>query len=149
MNFREISYEQCLTLWKLLWANRVSPIEPVSAMALPTDFNKREYSKDIGSPTFIGAFDGDQLVGVNSFHRVDDQVRSRGLYVLGSHRGNGLGSFLLMCTLEMALAKYPMALIWSFPREEAIASYERAGFELVSDMIDDPVENKRNCYAVA
>jgi GNAT superfamily N-acetyltransferase len=138
---REITYEECLPLWQLLWASRVSPIEPTSAMAFPWDVKVREYTKNIGTPTFLGYFDGDLLVGVNSFHQVDNMYRSRGLYVLGSHRKKGIGEALLRATIQRA-PKH----VWSYPKMEALSVYQKAGFNLVGEPVYDEVEGKTNQY---
>ena len=145
--FEEISYETCLTLWKELWAERVSPIEPTSAMILPEDYAGRAYSNLIGPPTFIGVYDGIKLVGVNSFHDVgENQQRSRGLFVLPEYRGHGIGTALLRQTLAM---RKPDKLMFSYPKEQAVTAYIQAGFKVVSERLFDPVENKANYYVTS
>lgn len=141
---REITYEECLPLWQLLWAGRVSPIEPTSAMVIPFDANEREFSQNIGTPTFLGYFDGDVLVGVNSFHKIENFYRSRGLYVLGSHRKRGIGEALLRETI----ARTP-APVWSYPKMEALPVYLKAGFMEISNPVYDEVEDKTNMYVCA
>jgi len=140
---REITYEECLPLWQLLWAGRVSPIEPTSAMAFPHDVNVREYTNDIGTPTFLGYFDGAILVGVNSYHKVDNFYRSRGLYVLGSHRKQGIGEALLRATIERNNRP-----VWSYPKMEALSVYLKAGFTETGDPVYDAVESKTNQYVI-
>lgn len=138
---REITYQECLPLWQLLWAGRVSPIEPTSAMAIPFDPQEREYSDDIGTPIFLGYFDGEDLVGVNSYHRVNNFYRSRGLYVKGSHRRQGIAQKLLAETIE----RCPTG-VWSYPKVEAVSVYLAVGFMEISLPVFDPVENKTNQY---
>ena len=141
----EITYEQCLPLWEMLWAKRTSPIEPTSAMILPADRGEvREYSTQIGTPTFIGIMLHGELIGVNSFHTIgEDQTRSRGLYVLGAHRGKGVGTLLLSATIVKAPAG---RFLWSYPKEESLNTYLRAGFVQASNKIVDTIENKSNYY---
>jgi GNAT superfamily N-acetyltransferase len=140
---REIKYQECLPLWQLLWAGRVSPIEPTSAMAFPFDVNVREYTQNIGTPTFMGYFDGDLLVGVNSYHTVDNFYRSRGLYVLGSHRKQGIGEALLRATIERT--ERP---VWSYPKIEAMSVYLKAGFTETGEPVYDDIEGKTNQYVI-
>ena len=141
MKIQEITYQECLPLWSLLWANRVSPIEPTSAMLLPNDpMGQRVYSNIIGSPIFLGVYDNDTLVGVNSYHTVGNQTRSRGLYVRGSHRGQGIGELLLRETIKRTNQ------VWSYPKQEALNVYLKAGFKLYSEAIVDDIENKTNFY---
>lgn len=138
---KEISYLECLTLWDKLWESRVSPTEQTSAMTLMPG-EVRGYSQDIGIPTFLGVFVDGVLVGVNSLHRIDSTVRSRGLFVEEDHRGKGLGILLLRETISRS-GHLPC---WSFPRKEALRSYIEAGFVQCSDMFYDHIEHKSNCY---
>jgi GNAT superfamily N-acetyltransferase len=141
MIIKTIQYDECLTLWNLLWADRVSAIESTSAMTLPVGGAHRSYSSNIGIPVFLGAYQGDLLIGVNSFHSVDTIFRSRGLYVLDEFRGNKIGQLLLEKTIELAGGR-----VWSFPKQEAINTYIRAGFHPVGQFEYDHIEKKRNCY---
>lgn len=141
---RDITFEQCLELWEILWKDRVSPIEPASAMILVTpDDVTRKYSNDIGPTTFTGFYDGDLLVGVNSFHRIDATIRSRGLYVRDSHRGKGIAGQLL----GEAIRRAPEgAVVWSYPKDTALPVYLKAGFEHYIGPLEDKIENKVNHY---
>lgn len=154
MIIKDITYEQCLPLWEQLWANRVSRIDRSSCMALPPKHmlegkndivSTRLYSKEaVLNVTYLGLFDGDKLVGVNSFHQITKMTRSRGLYVLPEYRGRGYGIHLLEVTWEQSVYKP----VWSYPKLEALSTYAKAGFEVVSKLIYDPIENKTNCYVV-
>jgi GNAT superfamily N-acetyltransferase len=147
VTIQEITYDQCLTLWQLLWETRVSPIEPTSAMKLPTFATTREYTSIIGEPIFLGAFLDDKLVGVNSIHLVDaHQMRSRGLYVLPEYRSKGIATKLL----KASIARRPAdKILWSYPKEEALPTYVRAGFRCITDRIYDATEGKWNFYVKA
>lgn len=147
---KDVTYEEVIPLWNKLWEQRVSPIEPVSAMRLPTkeelaiDPSIRCYHDDIDSATFLGIYDGKRLVAVNSFHRVGGMSRSRGLYVEPEYRGQGYGYHLLRETWRRCVVKP----LWSYPKYEALHVYVNAGFRVVSDPIYDPIENKTNYYVV-
>lgn len=145
IEIKEIQFDECLVLWKKLWASRVSPIEPTSAMIFnEKDFSLRAYSSNIKKPVFLGAFVGSSLVGVNSFHEIDDTTRSRGLYVDPNFRGNKIGELLLRETILLSPSS-----CWSFPKKEALSTYLRAGFKQASEIMYDPTEEKYNCYVIA
>jgi GNAT superfamily N-acetyltransferase len=145
---KDISFEECMTLWKDLWKDRVSPIEQTSAMVLitPEELNAgitRLYSNDVGLATFMGFYDGDLLVGVNSFHRIGITIRSRGLYVCDSHRGKGIAGQLLGEVIRRAPEGFT---VWSYPKDNALPVYLKAGFEYYLGPLKDEVENKVNHY---
>jgi GNAT superfamily N-acetyltransferase len=145
----DISYEECLTLWNLLWSSRKTPIEPTSHMILrsqeqiDTSNSIYAYSNDIGDPTFLGYFLDGRLVGVNSYHRIDTTIRSRGLYVLDSYRGKGIANQLLGEVIRRAKID---SMVWSFPKDSALSVYLRVGFELNSLACYDPLDQKTNYY---
>ena len=141
MEIKQITYEECLVLWKMLWVERVSPIEPTSAMLFNPKSEERIYSNKIGNPIFLGAYEDDILVGVNSLHEIENTTRSRGLYVLGEHRGKGIANRLLLETIYRS-----KNMIWSYPKLEALHVYTHAGFNISSAKIFDPIENKSNFY---
>lgn len=143
LSIRSIDYQECLPLWQQLWATRVSAIKPTSSMLLPADTTVRSYTDVIGEPTFLGVFDGSYLVGVNSFHDVGEQQRSRGLFVLPEYRGHGIGLWLLKSTLSHHDSD---KIMFSYPRDSALTTYLNAGFRVVGDKIYDYLEHKFNYY---
>jgi GNAT superfamily N-acetyltransferase len=102
----------------------------------------RKFSDDIEKPTFYGFESNGIIVGVNSVHRVDNTIRSRGLWVNPEFRKQGIGEKLLRYGIQIADEK----MIWSYPREEAIRVYLNAGFEICSEKIIDLVDHKSNYY---
>lgn len=142
---KEISYEECLPVWNVLWADRKTKIEPISFMKFPIIVNNSyDYAarENISSPIFLGYFDKQTLVGVNSLHNVEDTTRSRGLFVFPQYRNQGIGTILLKRTIDLATGDF----IWSFPKKEALNAYLSSGFELASEPIYDSLECKTNFY---
>jgi len=146
-----LTYEEILPYWKELWKDRVSPIEPMSAMVLPEPPWTMSFTDKYSDPVFLGTYDYStkKMVAVNSFHLVENTVRSRGLYVIPEKRGHKLGECLLKLTLQMTRDLYPGKVIWSYPKQEALSTYKRAGFIELSSPIFDLIENKTNYYVIA
>ena len=130
MKIKSITWDSCRSVWaSRLWPTRTSAIESHSAMLLDGSHSMENMQLPA---VYLGLFQGDQLVGVNSGHLCSDNTwRSRGLWVDPEHRGSGWGSRLLVATI--ALAPEDCGRAWSFPRRTSWSSYERAGFRLVSD----------------
>lgn len=127
---RKITFDDIMPIWRSnLWPNRVSEIEPNSAMVFLDGYDMYNMSTQ---PTFFGYYLFEKLIGVNSGHMCNNfQYRSRGLYVFENYRGLGLGQELLRATIEQArLEKAKM--IWSYPRKSSWKTYENVGFKLAS-----------------
>ena len=119
---KQITWEEILPIWQnKLWAGRTSPIETNSAMKILTGHDMYNMST---TATFFGYIVGDQIVGVNGGHGCSDGTyRSRGLWV---------DPKLLVATYEQGLAE-GYSTTWSYPRLTSWPTYQRAGFELVSN----------------
>lgn len=139
---REISYEDILPIWEeRLWVDRKDPIEKVSWMPY---LDLGDYIQPPEEPTFFAWFDKDKIVGVNSGHMcADNSYRSRGLWVDEAYRGQGLGAQLLFANIRDGLNR-KADFIWSFPRKSSWRTYERVGFKLTSDWIENI--NNVNAY---
>jgi len=84
-------------------------------------------------PSFFGYFLYDKLVGVNSGHRCSDgSYRSRGLWVNQQYRNQGIGTKLLLVTIDQSKLEVS-SFVWSFPRKTSWSTYKKAGFRLTSD----------------
>ena len=84
-------------------------------------------------PTFFAYYMDDTIVGVNSGHMcLNQEYRSRGLYVSPEHRKKGIGTELLLSTVEQA-KKENAKLVWSYPRLQSWSTYKNAGFTLTTD----------------
>jgi GNAT superfamily N-acetyltransferase len=140
---RTISYEQIFEIWSYyLWADRKSPIEPISAMLYKSGYDLKNFQY---SPTFFAYYVDNKIAGVNSGHRCDDgSYRSRGLYVFSEYRKQGLGTQLLLATIEQGKLE-ECSFVWSYPRITSWGTYERAGFYLTSDWADGEVYQNAFC----
>jgi GNAT superfamily N-acetyltransferase len=137
----KITAAEIFHFWeKFLWKDRKTAIEGMSQMTLLGGYSTR-----ISDPLYYGVVDADKIVGVNSIHRIDDTIRSRGLWVDPQYRNLGYGLLLTSAAIKLAAGQQT----WSFPRKEALPTYTRAGFLKCSDFIFDELENKHNCYVVS
>lgn len=129
-----IDFDTILTIWKNhLWINRTSAIEPTSAMTYLGGYDL----KNMGyTPTFFAYYVGDTIAGVNSGHMCFvRQYRSRGLYVFPEYRKKGIGTELLLASVEQAKLE-KAKFVWSYPRFTAKNTYEQAGFTIASSWQD-------------
>ena len=87
----------------------------------------------------VGAFDGDELVGVGFVGREGPpgSWRVRAMATAPSARGRGVGSAVLAALVEHAIAN-GAARVWCHARTPARALYERAGFVVASDEFELP-----------
>lgn len=142
-----ISQAEALEFWRRhLWSETVKPVAPVSSMVLGWGYDMAIYQ--IAQPFFFGVRSANsELVGVVSgFATSSEHFRSRGLCVLPEFRGRGPGVLLLKAVLTKA-EDLGFRLVWSFPRDSAFATYQRAGFRQVSDWFPNSEGLGRNCYA--
>jgi GNAT superfamily N-acetyltransferase len=139
---KEISFLDILPIWEnYLWYNRQTEITATSAM----DFLGGYHLDNMNyQPVFIGYFNGDNLLGVNSGHKCrDNSYRSRGLYVHQSYRKQGIATKLLKATIELG-ALNKCNYVWSYPRDTSWNAYANAGFVLSSEW--GPSELGKNAY---
>jgi GNAT superfamily N-acetyltransferase len=93
---------------------------------------------DAVASVHLGAYDGDELVGVASLYaesRPDGPTpgwRLRGMATAPSHRRRGVGRAVLDACLRHA-ADEGGTEVWCNARLVAVPFYEAAGFEVVSD----------------
>ena len=99
---------------QVLW-----PDSPIERVMVPEDHQALH----------IGAFEEENLIGVGSFFFDLPSVRLRKLAVLPEKQGRGIGSNLIRFAAsqpELQKADY----IWCDAREDAIAFYQRLGFQI-------------------
>ena len=138
----KIAYEQILPIWQHdLWPNRQDPIEPVSCMQFGGGIELNQDQPAV----YVGWFESDVLVGVNSGHRCHDgSYRSRGLWVHGQYRGRGIGQKLLSAVINEA--RKHSSLIWSFPKQSSWSTYRQCQFVLSSDWMTNDNDTNAYCY---
>jgi GNAT superfamily N-acetyltransferase len=142
---KTISWSKIVNIWKNnLWPNRQSPIETNSAMCYLEGI---DMSNMYTNPTYFGYIIDNQIVGVNSGHKCsDNSYRSRGLWVDPSYRNRGIGTALLLETIDQAMKEYS-DFTWSFPRASSWHTYKKAGFNLSSDWMTSETSDK-NAYCI-
>ena len=101
-----------------------------------------KFNGDLDEKTFhLGAFLGEELVGIASFMQTDVSVfnerayQLRGMATIEKVRGEGLGS-LIIDEASRILVKEEISLIWCNAREVAVKFYERNGFSISGDCFD-------------
>lgn len=126
----KITFKELFHIWsESLWPERQSFIEPTSAMLFLGGYDLENMSY---SPTFFAYKINDIVAGVNSGHMCkDNNYRSRGLFVFPKYRNAGIGTELLLSTIEQGLNE-GAEFVWSYPRKDSWKTYEAAGFKLSS-----------------
>lgn len=139
---KEITFDDILPIWRdYLWPNRTSEITAASAMHYLGGYDLVNMSY---SPTFFAYVIDGEIAGVNSGHMcMGGRYRSRGLFVYEKFRGKGIGTKLLIATIEQAKLE-GATLCWSYPKDTSWKTYANAGFELTSEFVLD--ENGKNAY---
>jgi GNAT superfamily N-acetyltransferase len=128
---KKITFEQIFEVWQNhLWPNRTSPIESNSAMIFLGGYTMDNMHT---TPTFLGYYVEDKLVGVNSGHKCsDNSYRSRGLFVFPEFRHSGIATTILKETIKQGEIE-GCSFVWSYPRKTSWRAYEQANFVLMSD----------------
>lgn len=125
----EIDFGTIYEIWsKLLWPNRQSQIEPLSAISddLSIDINILK-----NKAYYIAYKSGDKIVGVLSGHPTgDSSYRLRGLYVIEEFRNKGLATLLMQKQIEHA-KELDMKCVWLMGRVAREPLYAALGFEVV------------------
>lgn len=139
---KEIAYDEIFPIWEAyLWHNRTTTITPTSAMDYLGGYHMDNMNY---KPTFLGYFNDQNLIGVNSGHKCrDNSYRSRGLYVHQSYRKQGIATKLLKATIEQGVLE-KCNYVWSYPRDTSWNAYANAGFALKTEW--EPSELGNNAY---
>lgn len=103
------------------------------------------FEGDTNEATFhLGAYIDDELASVASFYldnhpKIKDtyQFRLRGMATLPEYRKRGLSQALLQTAFPL-IKQNNIETLWCNARVSAQGFYEKAGFEVVSDVFDIP-----------
>jgi GNAT superfamily N-acetyltransferase len=123
----------------------VRPVEPAHTRALrqrvlrPHESLEELASHEPPGVHAVGAFDGDELVGVG-FVCPDGEPgewRVRGMATVPELRGHGVGSAILAALLDHARAQ-GATRVWCNARTPARSLYARAGFQVESEEFEIP-----------
>ena len=138
----KISFDEILHIWKqFLWPDRISPIETNSAMRFLGGYDIESMSTPA---SFFAYMIDNRIVGVNSGHLCkDNSYRSRGVYVFPEHRKSGVGTELLIATINQGRIENA-SYAWSYPRQSSWNTYKSAGYELASEW--ELSETSTNAY---
>jgi GNAT superfamily N-acetyltransferase len=138
------TFEEILPIWRaFLWPERKSAIRPQSSMTLDSGVDLEIYKN---KTYFFKILVEGSVVGVNSVFATGDGIfRSRGLFVSEAYRQRGVGKQLLSTVIDCA-TKSGGHLIWSLPRESALATYQSVGFEILKKAEATSVEFGPNFY---
>lgn len=148
---KEITFDQISYIWHThLWPGR-KDIHPTSCMSYIPNFTVESLRHDMRNENqeFIGFgyFIDDKIVAVNSGHLcADNSFRSRGLWVNPAIRGKGIGSQMLIHTINYARL-INADFIWSFPRRTSKKVYERAGFRITSAWMESET-SEANAFCI-
>lgn len=143
---KSCDFGEVLPMWRdYLWVGRKTDILGTNPLKFMGGYD-REYHLS-GEPVFWKITDDEQkIVGVNSGLSTERSFRSRGLWVAGAYRGQGLSGWLFAAVEEEA-QKRGAEFIWSLPRLSALPAYLAFGFKQCSNVIDDAtVEFGPNCF---
>lgn len=139
-----ITFEEILPIWRNhLWPDRTSPIESNSAMCYKDGYDMFNMNT---TPTFFAYKINNEIAGVNSGHMCkDNHYRSRGLFVFEKFRGLGIGTKLLIATIEQG-RKENAHMCWSYPRDSSWKTYSSAEFLLDGEFSISETGNNAYCY---
>lgn len=138
----QITFNDILPIWRdLLWPNRVSAIEPTSAMKFLGGYDMQNMQS---IPAFFGYIVNNKIVGVYGGHMcADTSYRTRGVYVFPEYRKMGIARQLITTAVEQGW-KEGASFGWAYAGPRSWPIFEKVGFKLVSDW--EPSETGSNAY---
>ena len=94
------------------------------------------FDKDDNSDTFhLGAFENEKLVGVVTLVKSEKGYQLRGMAVLGSEQGKGIGALLVQKAEEILRGKQ-VSYLWMNARIKAVPFYEKLGYITLGDVFE-------------
>lgn len=141
---KKVTFDDILPIWSNhLWPERESAIESNSAMCYMGGYDMFNMNT---SPTFFAYYVDNVIAGVNSGHMCKNlEYRSRGLFVFDEYRKMGIGTKLLVATIEQGKIE-GASVCWSYPRDTSWNAYSKAGFSETSEYVEG--ETGTNCYCI-
>lgn len=144
---KEISFETIQEIWYAedMWG-QLAYASPVSTMMYLEGYENRIRDLSYSCPVFYAYMSDNQIAGVNSYHRVnDEQCRSRGLYVFPKYRKLSIGVELLKYAIDQN-RKLGYEFIWSMPRSTAIKVYKNARFQMTTEVFSHLPDGQKVLY---
>ncbi|MEA1786699.1 GNAT family N-acetyltransferase [Arenibacter sp. GZD96] len=99
---------------------------------------------DLDTTFHLGCFYEDELIGVASFlendhaeHHLINAGQLRGMAVLQTHQGKGIGKILLTFG-EAQLRTKHKSVVWMNAREVAVPFYTKLGYAIIGNVFDVP-----------
>lgn len=129
ITIKQIAFNDILPIWQhQLWPNRISAIEPVSAIDIESNIDIKilDYTS---TAHYFGAFSGSNLAGVISGHlTTPNQCRLRGLFVDETYRGYGISKLLIETEIEKAKS-LGCTQIWALIRTKNLGLFQKFAFQ--------------------
>lgn len=142
---KEIDFKIIKEIWQInLWPGRtnITALSNLRYKDIPNLLISQHHTAK-----FFAYYLDNKIVGVNSGHPSSRiHYRSRGLWVDPKYRKQGIGTNLLIHTIEQA-KKEGKFFCWSLPRKQSLNTYFSAGFEQTSDFFETET-NEFNCYVI-
>lgn len=142
---KEIDFKTIKEIWQQhLWPDRINitPLSNLRYKDIPNILISQHHTAK-----FFAYYVDNKIVGVNSGHPSSRiHYRSRGLWVDPEYRKQGIGTSLLLYTIEQT-KKEGKFFCWSLPRKQSLTTYLNAGFEKTSDFFETET-NELNCYVM-
>lgn len=136
MEIREITFEEILPYWKILWKKYVNKGYGINKVNLETQKNwthrvylhlNKEWIEKTIKPVYAGCFIDNEIIGVESGYNTNiGYYRIRGLWVNENYRRQGIATELVKYFENLSKDKY----IWTIPRETALKFYLSYGFNI-------------------
>jgi hypothetical protein len=142
MIIHEIDYEPCLKFCNEIWPGQ--NIKPYSPMLFPDrlSFLMKRQSDEPIQPTYLGAYIGDELVGVTSYYHIADTVRTRGLVVLPKYNDCEIEHQILYRVIAANRGNF----IWDYIDIPLLPVYQKLGFTKASPTIFEDTFKAHLCF---
>ena len=126
-NILKSDFKTVFVIWRnYLWPERVEPIEETSALLFKEGIDLNYRSSEV---FFVKAERKGKIIGVCSGQRTGPrEFRSRGLWVSGNFRGQGIGTKLFFA-VEKETQKRGCFSLWTLARYSSKKFYQTVGMK--------------------